>query len=700
MDPKAAVEQVAHVAQGATPENLVTALILIVLTGLIGGLIMKKLNQPLILGYIIAGVLVGAPYRAFFSDQAYLALQALANIGVALLLFSMGLEFSKSDIKPISKVAVWGALLQVAITFVFCFGIGFILKLPPVTAALFGTAFVSTSTAVILKTLGSRNKMGTLSSRVMIGMSIVQDLTVVPMMVLVCNLNKLNEGWMAVVEPIALGGTFMVIMMVLGPRVVPALLKIVAKWNSKELFLLAVTVLGLGIGYISEMMQASFSFGAFLAGIVLSDSDYGKKALYELMPVRDLFSMLFFVSIGMLLEWSFLIENFWIVIIAMIVTSLSRTAVLAVITKLYGYRNVIPVAMLFGMFATSEIAFVVIQTGTQTGIFSEKVASLVLCVVVCSMLCGPVIDGLTGPVYDLLRRTIWKSPINTITIPEPSLRDHVIIAGSGPVVRSIADLLGRLQLPYLIIDSEHHSFQENQKAKLVSIYGDPQQEVILRAAGIDNAKILIASAAGFSENLATIRMARELHPALPIVTRADSEEEVTMLHGYNIYEIVQPKLEAGLELTRQALLRMEVPAVEIQNYLDEVRFDHYKALYQGQLDYKLLSRLRSFIGIVELNWVLLPEHSTLVGQTLKSSKVRGITGVLVVGVMRAGHFTSNPQPDFEFKPGDMVAAIGTASQRKAFGELAGSEMADTLAAANRLPQESKAVSLEEAHTQV
>lgn len=671
--------------QNATPENLVSALILIVFTGLIGGLIMKKLNQPLILGYIIGGVLVGAPYREFFPDSAYLALQALANIGVALLLFSMGLEFSKDDIKPISKVAVWGTLLQVVFTFLCCFGVAYMLKMPPLTAALFGTAFVSTSTAVILKTLTSRNKMGTLSSRVMIGMSIVQDLTVVPMMVLICNLGHLNEGWLAVAKPIGMGAIFMVVMMVLGPRIVPALLQMVAKWNSKELFLLAVTVLGLGIGYISEMMEASFSFGAFLAGIVLSDSAYGKKALYEMVPVRDLFSMLFFVSIGMLLDWRFLLDNFLVVVLLMLATSLSRTVFLSFITRWYGYRNIIPVAMFFGMTATSEIAFVVIQTGVQENIFDQDVASLILCVVVCSMLCGPVIDGLTGPVYGLLRRTIWKSPINTIAIPQPNLCEHVIIAGGGPVARSIANLLSRLQLPYLIIDPDYHSFQESQKAKLVSIYGDPHQQIILTAAGIDRAELLIAANAGFSDNLAAIRMARELHPALPIVTRADSEDEVEMLHGYNIYEIVQPKLEAGLELTRQALLRMEVPAMEIQNYMDEVRFDHYKALYEGQLDYKLLSRLRSFIGIVELNWALLVEESPLVGQTLKSSRIRTTTGVSVVGVMRDGKFTSNPEPIFEFKAGDMVAAIGTAAQRKAFGKLAGSEMADTIAAAERIP---------------
>lgn len=651
---------------GATPERLVMALVLVLFAGLFGGLAAQKLHQPLILGYILVGALVGIPYKIFFDSSAHVALQATANIGVALLLFSMGLEFSKKDINPIRKVAVWGALSQVALTLLIAFGIGKMLKLDTIPALLFGVAFVSTSTAVILKVLVSRNRMGTLSSQVMIGMSIVQDLTVMPLMILICNMNKLGDGWLMFAKPLVLGTVFMVAMMVVGTRLVPWLLKFVARWNSKELFLLAVTALSLGIGHMSDMMGLSFSFGAFLAGIVLSDSDYGKKALYEMMPVRDLFSMLFFVSVGMLLDWRVLIDNFALIAGLMLLTSLARTIPLSVITAFYGYRNVIPVAMLFGMMATSEIAFVVIQHGLSNGFFSKEIYALILCVVVCSMLSGPLLDNLINPVYKLLRKTIWKSPISTITIPETGLRDHVIITGSGSIARSIAILLKRLQLPYLIIDSDHLSFQHNQQESLVSIYGDPHQEVILNSAGLERAKILLAIASGFSENLSVIRAVRELQPDLPIVTRADSEDEVKMLHGYKIYEIVQPKLEAGLEILRQALLKMEVPALEVQNYLDKVRLDHYRPLLEARSDYQLLSRMRSFIGMVELNWMLLPHDSPLREVTLKDSRIRSKTGVSIVGVMREGRFISNPEPEFKFMAGDMLAAIGTLEQNQAF----------------------------------
>lgn len=660
-------------------------MLLILLTGILGGLVAKQFRQPLILGYILAGALVGVLVRAWAGgEMASEALQKPADIGVALLLFSMGLEFSKADLIPIRRIAVWGALLQVMLTFLIATGIARLLGCAWTPSMLFGVAFVSTSTAVVLKTLTNSGQMGTLSSRVMIGMSIVQDLAVVPLILIVCNLSNLSEGISTALKPLISGAVFLVLMMTLGAKLVPYLMKWIARWNSKELFLLTVTLIALGIGYIAGIMQVSFSFGAFLAGIVLSDSDYGKKALSEMMPLRDLFAMLFFVSIGMLLDVHFLVKQIWLILLLMIATGLSRTIILGIVTWIHGYRNVIPVAMLFGMMATSEIAFIVIQQGRSNGIFNEQLCSLILAVVVCSMICGPLFDTLVAPVYKGLRHLgFLQARLNTIAIPPSDLHDHVVIAGSGAIARSIAHLLARLQLPYLIIDNNHHSFQLNQQEKLISIYGEPQQEVILRAAKIEHAKIFLSISPNFMENLEFIHSARELQPKLPIITRADSEDEVSQLHQYKIFEIVQPKFEAGLEITRQALLRLNVPMLEVQNYLDSVRHDHYRPLYEGHLDYKMIIRLRSFLGMIELNWVLLPANSPLIGHTIAQSQIRTRAGVSVVSVMREGKFISNPPPSLLFQTGDLLGVIGTANERTAFGQMVGAELSATPAAAEQ-----------------
>lgn len=673
-------------------EMLMAALIIIVLSGLTGGMIARKLKQPLLLGYILAGVFVGIAYKASFGAAANDALDTLANIGVALLLFSMGLEFDKKDLKPIRNIAVWGTLSQVLFTLSAGGAIAWGLSraMPEmfpdwISMLVFGTAFVSTSTAVVLKTLTSRGQMGTLSSKVMIGMSIVQDLTVIPLFLLLNKINNLSDGILVAVKPLALGAVFMVLMMTVGTRYLPLLLRLVAKTNTKELFLLAVTGIALGAGFLADWMQVSFSFGAFLAGIALSDSDYGKKAISELMPVRDIFAMLFFVSIGMMLNCEYLLDHFGLVLLVMIATSFSRTVFLAIVTWCSGYRNVIPVAMLFGMIATSEIAFVLIQLARSEGIFNDKVYSLVLCTVVCSMLAGPLMDSLTSPVYALLRKTIWKnSLVNNIFVPPPDLTDHVIIAGGDNIGRSIAHLMQGLSLPYLLIEPSYNSYRKAVMDGLNCLFGEPHQQVILSSAGIERAKLLLAASAAFHENRAVIQQAVNLHPEIPVITRADTNDEVEMLHGFRVFEIVQPKFEAGLEMTRQALRHLKVPALEIQNYMDNVRFAHYKPLRDGTPEDEIARNIHRFTSLIELNWIKLSASSSIAGRSIAESRIRTLTGVSVVGVMRAGMpLHSNPEPSFVLNPGDILAVIGTREQCGCFEERcgAGAELADTPAAA-------------------
>ncbi len=678
---------------------LITALIIIVFTGMIGGIVAKKLKQPLILGYILAGVFVGIVYKASFGEAANLSLDSLANIGVALLLFSMGLEFSKSDIRPIFKIAVWGSLTQVVLTLFTGAALAYFLSkytdvLDSVPAMfMFGTAFVSTSTAVILKTLNSKGRMGTLSSKVMIGMSIVQDLTVIPLMLIVGKLGNIGAGGdsiMNTIKPLLLGAVFMLLMMTVGAKWIPKLLQAVAKLNSKELFMLAITGIALGAGFLSDAMQVSFSFGAFLVGIVLSDSEYGKKALSELGPVRDLFAMLFFVSIGMMLDCNYLLENFGLVVLLLFLTSFSRSFMLAVVTWCSGYRNIIPFAMLFGMIPTSEIAFVVIQSAKNDGIFSGDAYSLVLCITVCSMIVGPALDYLTTPAYALARKYLYRNgPIsNDVTMPPPQLSNHILIAGGGVMARFIAKLLSALHYPYVIVESDYNAFQMARKENLTVLYGDPQSEVILNSAGIEHARLMLAAADGFTENLAAIRTARHLNQNISIVTAADLQDEMDMLQEYQITEIVQPEFEGRLEMMRQVLISLKMSALEVQNYLDEVRHHRYRELLlEQQGDYSTLQRIKSFLGLIELYWIQLPENSPLVGATIAQSGIRTRTGSSVAGILRGENFLTNPGPADVLKSGDILAMIGNREQRCAFERIAGHESADSPEGAKHIGHE-------------
>ena len=679
---------------------ILTALLLIVVTGLLGGIAAKKFKQPLILGYILAGVLVGVLFKAGLGVAANTAVNSLANVGVALLLFSMGLEFSKKDIRPVFKVAVFGALAQVVFTFLAGTGIAWLLsrdttvnfggetKIPlfssNVSLFLFGICFVSTSTAVILKTLSSKGFENTLSGRVMIGVSIVQDLTVMPLMLLVCQLGALSSsgGGVSALMPLLLSAAFMTLMLTVGARYLPKLTSRAARLESKELFLLSMTSIALVSGAISVAMQVSFSFGAFLAGIVLSDSAYGRKALSELSPVRDFFAMLFFVSIGMMLDVRYLGAHWLLVAVLVILTGLARTTFLAAVTWIFKYRNVIPVAMLFGMFSTSEIAFVVIGTGFQDGFITSELYSLILCVVVCSMIAGPLINNLTAPVYSLLRRTVWRNLQSTgIVLPQPDLEDHMVLVGGGRIARVIAHVLLRLELKYVIVEPIYDLYREAQAEGLNVIYGDPTSDVILDGARIGSAKVLVPMIPKLEECLAVIELARKSNPDIRTVMCAASPETEKQLSDENVNEIILSSFEVSLELTRRILVLNDISEARIQNYLDSVRAGRYKPMLDGSPAFALAEKIRVFHGLIELHWTQIQPDSPLAGRSIEASGVRARTGISIVGVVRGDQVDANPRPDTVLQVGDLIAAIGNEEQTAAFARLTHSSMAASLESA-------------------
>ncbi len=285
--------------------GIASDIIIIVVAALIGGILAHGLRQPLVLGYILAGVLVG-PHTGGVTVSKVHDIELLAEIGVALLLFALGLEFSLKKLKPVRTIALVGTPIQIFLTMAYGYAIGLGSGWEWLPSVWLGALVSLSSTMVILKTLMNQGLLGTLSSRVMIGMLIVQDLAVVPLMIILPQLNN-PTGGLPILGLAALKAVlFLALMVVLGTRLLPWVMTRIACWNSRELFLLAITAIGLGIGYITYLLGLSFAFGAFVAGMVLSESDYSHQALNDIIPLRDIFGLLFFTSVGMLLDPSFL----------------------------------------------------------------------------------------------------------------------------------------------------------------------------------------------------------------------------------------------------------------------------------------------------------------------------------------------------------------------------------------------------------
>ncbi|HOO87364.1 MAG TPA: cation:proton antiporter, partial [Synergistales bacterium] len=455
--------------------GIASDLILVVLAGLVGGLIARRLNQPLILGYILAGIVVG-PYTGGITVADVDRIENLAEIGVALLLFSLGLEFSLKQILPIKRIALGGTALQALLTIALGFAIGHFMGWAPLASLWFAVGIISSSTAVILKTLSSRGQLGTLSSRVMLGMSIVQDIAVIPLMVLLMGLDDAVFSVLSIFVPVVKVVLFVSAMLYIGAKFIPLLLKHVARWESRELFLLTVTGIGLGIGYLTYALGLSFAFGAFMAGLVLSESDYGRRALSDLIPVRDLFGLLFFVAIGMLLDPAFLLDHIGVTLGLVAAVAVGRGVILSATVRLFGFRNVIPAAVFFGMIPISEIAFILLQAGLDSGAVPRDVYSFALNTVILSMLLGPPATALTAPVYALLKRRRKVDAVQTVNISPDGLSGHVIVAGGGIFARHIGLVLHSMRLPYVVIEPNHALFLEAKKKGLRLLLGDPGQD--------------------------------------------------------------------------------------------------------------------------------------------------------------------------------------------------------------------------------
>ncbi len=630
------------------------------------GIIFQRLGQPIILGYIVAGVMLG-PNTAGITVANIHEIELLAEIGVALLLFALGLEFSLKDLKPVKKVALIGTPLQMVLTIALGLGLGrCLLGLSWNESLWLGSLISLSSTMVLLKTLMNQGWMGTLSSKVMIGMLIVQDLAVVPLMILLPQLGDPAAGLPAIGIAAAKAAVFLLGMVLLGTRLLPMTLKYIARLGSRELFLLAITAIGLGIGYLTYFLGLSFAFGAFVAGMVLSESDYGYQALSDIIPLRDIFGMLFFTSVGMLFSPTFLFTHFGEVVLLVAVVGLGKGFIFAGITRLFHYKNVIPLAVGLGLFQIGEFSFVLAQKGVSCGAIDKEFYSLILTATIFTMILTPIFSGQTARLYALRKHFYKSEKLETCRLPEEGLSNHIVIAGGGRIGFQVARAMQQLKRPFVVIEFDHRRFEQLKEARMPAIYGDASQDIVLRSVSLPKAAVFIIATPGLATVKAIIDHIKELAPELDIISRASDKESITALEEMGVGQLVLPEYEASLTLIAMSLLRLGVSPSEALRQAESIRLQLYINQFKDNRQYTILADFRMAEQAFDLQWYQLNNESPLCGKSLGEAAIRRRTGVAIVGIIRNKKLIANPGAETVMQEGDNIAVIGDDNGRKGF----------------------------------
>ncbi len=643
-------------------------IIIIIIAGLVAAYAAHRMRLPLLVGYIIAGIIIG-PFTGGVTVTAAHQIELLAEIGVGLLLFSIGLELSFKEIQEVRAIALIGTPLQLLISILFGIGIGHWMGLPWTASILLGTVISLSSTMIVIKTLMSRGFMGTLSSRVMIGMLIVQDLVAVPMMVIIPQLNNISGSLPLVGITLLKGVLVLTVVMIAGIRVIPFIMKQIARLNSPELFLLSIAALGLGTGYATYRLGLSFALGAFVTGLVLNRSDYGHKALHDIIPLRDIFGLIFFTSVGMLIDPSYLIGHWNTVLLLGAVIMAGKFVIFSLLSRAFGYFNIVPIAVGLGLAQVGEFSFVLARLGLGAGVLTGETYSLILTTSVATMVSSPLLSMLTTPLYSLKSRFFRKEQFRVDNSPREGLRDHVIIAGGGRVGNAIASVLHRLEYRFVILEQDFSRFESSKRSGFPVIYGDACQEPLLAAAHAESARLLIITVPSLMVARGIIGIVARVNPSLKIVARSNSIEEMEELRALNVHEVVQPEFEAGLEILRQALLHLDIPALSIQKYTDDMRrISRSPAPGEGDAG-RLLANLKNASYMLEMEWFTVISESPVIGKSIADLKIRTATGATVVGVYRNNEFEPNPKFNFTFMRDDVVAVIGQCDSRRRFEQL-------------------------------
>lgn len=637
--------------------------------------VLQKLKLPSIIGFLLTGIIIG-PYGLSLIN-AVEQVEVLSEIGVILLLFVIGMELSLKQLASIKKTVFIGGLLQVGITAIVTGLIYYFLGYSWNESVFVGFLFSLSSTAIVLKTLQDRKEISAPHGRNALAILIFQDIIVVPMMLVTPLIagESANIG-MSIISLLLKSAVVILITVISARYIVPKLMHAVAKTNSKELFLLVTFTLCFAVAFLTSEVGLSLALGAFIAGLIISESEYSHQATSIILPFRELFTSFFFVSVGMLLDLSFFIGNIptimFLVLLVFIIKSI--IAGLAVAVLKYPTRTVLLTGL--SLFQVGEFAFILSKVGIEYKILTAQTNQYFLSVSIVSMILTPFIIIFSERIakrFIGVSKKIGLDPTtisnkNMSEISDDKLENHLIIIGYGVNGSNLAKAAAASNIPYVVIEMNAETVRHQKAKGLPVIFGDASQDHILEAVQLPNAR---AAVIAISDNQATktiIKNIRSHSESLYLVVRTRYVKEISELIALGADEVIPEEFETSVQIFTHVLQNFLVPEDDIDQLIEKVRADNYE-LFKGELKLPKTYRPKN---IADFNITCLrinSDSNDFLGTSLKKLNLRAEHGINILGIKRKDEMLDNIQPEEVLKQGDIIYVQGSQNKIEKFHKM-------------------------------
>ena len=640
--------------------GILTEVVTIFGAALVVNLILARLKQPAILGYILSGLIIGPHGLGWIEHHD---LELLAEVGVILLMFTLGIEFSLDKIKRLKTIALGGGSLQVGLTVLVGIFVAHLLDWTWYRGVYLGCIVALSSSAIILKMLQEGGELDTLHGRVALGILLFQDIAVVPMMIILPALASPEQGLLVPLS-IAAGKAivFLACALIASRVVLPRLFFWTARTGSRELFLLMVFALCMGTAYVSYLAGLSLALGAFVAGMVVSDSEYSLQTLSDILPFKDAFLCIFFVSVGMLLDPGFVFANPEILLLLVVLVLFVNAIICTAVVRLFKYPLRVAIMSGAALSQIGEFSFVLAQMGKSLNLIGDYLYQLTLAGTVMTMVLTPQLFKLGRALPDFLMKLgapeRWFHSQADEDLDDVHLDNHVIICGYGQVGQHVSQVLGENEIPYLVLDLNASRLKSLQERGVPAYYGDSCSSEVLLHAGIKKARAVVVTYADPYAALRTVAQAKSLQPIALVLARTRLPEDIAELRRAGADRVVEEEFEVSLEMASWTMQALGASWLAVETEKAAIQQNDYQLFTNKDTHLTDLHDLVHAFPDIEMQTFKVGPDSEWVDKTVGELHLRSELGLTLIAVVNHDESTMNPGANYQIKVDDLLMMIG------------------------------------------